>query len=113
MRVLNRDLPSPIRDIDLSTLLSPNYGGFLKGSLTFPFKLYAIVRELAGQMAEVSAVDLASALAEPAAQGPLHRAAGSSATSRRSSPTRTAATTSGCSSASSTSPPPTSTRPSA
>ena len=25
MRVLNRDLPSPIRDIDLSTLLSPNY----------------------------------------------------------------------------------------
>ena len=63
MRVLNRDLPSPIRDIDLSTLLSPNYGGFLKGSLTFPFKLYAVVKELAGQMAEVSAVDLAGALA--------------------------------------------------
>ena len=63
MRVLNRDLPSPIRDIDLATLLSPNYSGFLKGSLNLPFKLYGIVRELAGQMAEVSAVDLASALA--------------------------------------------------
>ena len=30
MRVLNRDLPSPIRDIDLGTLLRPNYAGFLK-----------------------------------------------------------------------------------
>ena len=28
MRVLNRELPSPIRDIDLGTLLRPNYGGF-------------------------------------------------------------------------------------
>ena len=30
MRVLNRDLPSPLRDIDLGTLLRPNYRGFLK-----------------------------------------------------------------------------------
>ncbi len=63
MRVLNRDLPSPIRDIDLATLLTPNYRGFVKGSLTFPFKLYALLRELATHVGEVSAVDLATGLA--------------------------------------------------
>jgi NTE family protein len=69
MRVLNRDLPSPIRDIDLGTLLSPNYRGFLKGSLTFPFKLVAVLRELAGQIGEVSAVDLATGLAAALPKG--------------------------------------------
>src|SRR5438105_12144734 len=28
MRVLNHELPSPLRDISLGTLLQPNYGGF-------------------------------------------------------------------------------------
>src|SRR5919198_1193665 len=32
MRVLNRELPSPLRDISLSTVLQPNYGGFLRKS---------------------------------------------------------------------------------
>ena len=113
MRVLNRDLPSPIRDIDLATLLTPNYRGFVKGSLTFPFKLYALLRELATHVGEVSAVDLATGLADRCCRRASTPGAGSSATSRRCSPTRTAATTSACSSASSTSPPPTSTRPSA
>ncbi len=62
MRVLNRDLPSPIRDIDLATLLKPNYGGFLKSSLTLPLKLLGALRELAENLGEVSAVDLATAL---------------------------------------------------
>src|SRR4029453_16014649 len=38
MRVLNRDLASPLRDIDLGTLLRPNYAGWLKRGATFPFK---------------------------------------------------------------------------
>jgi NTE family protein len=63
MRVLNRDLASPIRDIDLGTLLSPNYIGFLRGSLTFPFKLLSVARETVGQLGEVSAVDLVMGLA--------------------------------------------------
>ena len=63
MRVLNRDLPSPIRDIDLSTLLSPNYTGFVKGSLTLPLKLFSVVRETLSQLGEVSAVDVAMGLA--------------------------------------------------
>jgi NTE family protein len=58
MRVLNRDLPSPIRDIDLGTLLSPNYKGFIKGSLTLPFKVVSVLREAITEIGEVSAVDL-------------------------------------------------------
>ncbi len=69
MRVLNKDLPSPIRDIDLGTLLKPNYRGFIKGGLTFPFKLVAVVRELASQLGEVSAVDLATGLASALPKG--------------------------------------------
>ena len=62
MRVLNRDLPSPIRDIDLGTLLQPNIGGFVKGSLTLPFKLVSVIRETASQLGEVSAVDFVTGL---------------------------------------------------
>jgi len=69
MRVLNRDLPSPIRDIDLSTLLSPNYAGFIRGSLTFPFKLISVLRETVGQLGEVSAVDIVMGLAAAAPTG--------------------------------------------
>ncbi len=63
MRVLNRDLTSPLRDIDLRTLLQPNYRGFLNSSVTFPLKLVRILRGLADNIGEVSAVDLATALA--------------------------------------------------
>ncbi len=69
MRVLNRDLPSPIRDIDLSTLLQPNWSGYLKGSLTFPFKLASVVRETLSQLGEVSAVDLVTGLAAALPKG--------------------------------------------
>ena len=62
MRVLNRDLPSPIRDIDLGTLLKPNYRGFITGSLTFPLKLLGAIREVVENLGEISAVDIAIAL---------------------------------------------------
>jgi NTE family protein len=62
MRVLNRDLPSPLRDIDLRTLLRPNYLGYLQRGITFPFRLLGVLRELAQNIREVSAVDVATAL---------------------------------------------------
>ena len=61
MRVLNSDLRSPIPDIDLSMLLRPNYGGFIRSSLTLPLKVAAIVREVFEK--ESSIVDLATGLA--------------------------------------------------
>src|SRR3989442_7601906 len=45
MRVLNPRLPSPLRDISLSTLLQPNFRGFLGKSLTFPLRAIGVARE--------------------------------------------------------------------
>lgn len=63
MRVLNRRLPSPIRDIDQSTLLRLNYGGIVRKSLAFPFRLLGVARELVANLGETSAVDVVSGLA--------------------------------------------------
>jgi predicted acylesterase/phospholipase RssA len=63
MRVVNAELPSPIREISVSTLLRPNYRGFLQKSLTFPLRLAGVTRELVTHIGEVSAVDLVSGLA--------------------------------------------------
>jgi NTE family protein len=62
MRVLNRDLRSPLRDIDLGTLLRPNYRGFLQKSLTVPLRVVGVVRELLENVREISALDIASGL---------------------------------------------------
>ena len=63
MRVLNPQLPSPLRDISLSVLLKPNYRGFLAKSVTFPFKLAGLARELVANARDVSVMDLAMGLA--------------------------------------------------
>ncbi len=62
MRVLNPELPSPIRDISLSVLLKPNYRGFLGKSLTFPLKLAGLARQIVENAREVSVMDLAMGL---------------------------------------------------
>jgi NTE family protein len=62
MRVLNPSLPSPIRDIRLSTLLQPNIRGFLGKSVTLPLRIAGIARELAGSIGEISAVDVITGL---------------------------------------------------
>jgi predicted acylesterase/phospholipase RssA len=63
MRVINQELPSPLSDISLGTLLRPNYGGFLRKSLTFPLRAAGVVREMLGHLSELSAVDVAAGLA--------------------------------------------------
>jgi len=63
MRVINRDLPSPLSDIDLGTLLHPNYGGILRKSLTFPLRVAGVAREVLAHLGEVSAVDVVNGLA--------------------------------------------------
>src|SRR6266511_3514431 len=46
MRVLNRRLPSPIKDLDQGTLLKPNYRGFASNAALFPLRLLGAAREL-------------------------------------------------------------------
>jgi len=62
MRVLNPSLPSPIRDIRLSTLLQPNIRGFLGKSVTLPFRVAGLARDLALSIGEISAVDVVTGL---------------------------------------------------
>ena len=64
MRVLNRKLPSPIRDLDLGTLLRPNYRGFVNRSLLLPLRMAGLGRTLLGRLGEVSPLDVATGLAE-------------------------------------------------
>jgi NTE family protein len=63
MRVMNRRLPSPIGDLDLGTLLRPNYRGFLQRALVLPFRMLGLGRELVGNLNEVSFVDLVTGFA--------------------------------------------------
>jgi len=58
MRVLNRDLASPLRDIDLKMLLRPNYKGIITRGAQFPFRMAGLARSLVGNLGETSAVDL-------------------------------------------------------
>jgi NTE family protein len=64
MRVLNRKLPSPIRELDLATLLSPNYRGFLHSSLLLPVRLAGLAQTLLSRLGEASPLDIATGLAE-------------------------------------------------
>jgi NTE family protein len=63
MRVINRELPSPLSAISLGTLLNPNYGGFVRKSLTFPLRVAGVAREILGHLGEISAVDVVNGLA--------------------------------------------------
>jgi predicted acylesterase/phospholipase RssA len=61
--VINNELPSPLSDISLGMLLQPNYGGFVRKSLTFPLRVAGVARGLLGHLREVSAVDIVNGLA--------------------------------------------------
>jgi NTE family protein len=63
MRVINNDLPSPLSHISLGTLLQPNYGGFVRKSLTFPLRVAGVARGLLSHLNEISAVDVVNGVA--------------------------------------------------
>ena len=69
MRVVNRQVPTPFRDIDLGTLLRPNFVEFARSGVTLPFKLARIARGLVGQLGSISAMDVVLGLAEALPSG--------------------------------------------
>jgi predicted acylesterase/phospholipase RssA len=75
MRVLNRKLPSPIRALDLGTLLRPNYRGFLHSGMLLPVRLAGLAQTLVSRFAEASPLDVATGLAENMPSG-LYTGAG-------------------------------------
>jgi NTE family protein len=69
MRVVNRQVPTPFRDIDVGTLLRPNVAEFARSGVMLPFKLARIARGLVGQLGSISAMDVVLGLAEALPSG--------------------------------------------
>ena len=64
MRVVNQQVPTPFRDIDLGTLLRPNYLDFAKSAALLPLRVAGIARTLASNLRSVSMMDIVVGLAE-------------------------------------------------
>src|SRR3712207_4168310 len=65
MRVVNQQVPTPFRDIDVGTLLRPNVLEYARSALTRPFKAIDTSRErAAGGLNAASWMDVALGLAE-------------------------------------------------
>jgi len=69
MRVVVRQAPVPFRDIDVGTLMRPNWREMLVGSATMPIKLLGLAKELATHMGSVTAMDVVFGLAETLPSG--------------------------------------------
>jgi predicted acylesterase/phospholipase RssA len=63
-RIVNKQVPTPFRDVDLGALLRPNYADFAARSLLMPLRLVGLARSLAGRWREVSVMDVVTGLAE-------------------------------------------------
>ena len=64
MRVVNRQGPTPFRDIDLNQLLRPNLIEFARKGIGMPARLLGVARQLAPQLGSISVMDVALGLAE-------------------------------------------------
>jgi NTE family protein len=69
MRVVNQQVPTPFRDVDVGTLLRPNLLEFAWKGLRLPFQTVNLVRTFAGQLGQISAMDIVLGLAEALPSG--------------------------------------------
>jgi NTE family protein len=75
MRVVNRNVPSPLRDIDVGTLLRLDVAELARKGIALPWNLAKLGRELVGQLGAISAMDVVLGLAEALPSG-LYSGAG-------------------------------------
>lgn len=64
MRVANNQVPTAIRDVDLGTLMRPNYVEFAKSAALLPLRMVGLGRTLLTEPGTVSIMDLLVGLAE-------------------------------------------------
>ncbi len=64
MRVVNRQVPTAFRDVDVGQLLRPNMLEFASSAVKLPFRTLGLVRSFAGQLGQISAMDVILELAE-------------------------------------------------
>ncbi len=69
MRVIVQQGPTPFPDANVGSLLRPNYGEFVRRGLMLPFRLVQLVRSLAGDIGQITAVDIVLGLAEALPSG--------------------------------------------
>jgi NTE family protein len=69
MRVVNQQVPTPFRDVDVGTLLRPNLLEFAWKGLRLPIHAANLVRTFAGQLGQISAMDIVLGLAEALPSG--------------------------------------------
>ncbi|MFN8204725.1 MAG: patatin-like phospholipase family protein [Solirubrobacteraceae bacterium] len=64
MRVVNQQVPTPFRDIDVGTVLQPNLLSWARKGALLPLRMVSVLRQLAGQLGSVSVMDLLLGLGE-------------------------------------------------
>lgn len=64
MRVIDKETPTPFRDVDLGTLLKPNYRDWLLRAVLLPLRLAGITRTVLTNRGQVSLMDVLTGLAE-------------------------------------------------
>src|ERR1700733_13380005 len=64
MRVIVQQVPTPFPDARVSSLLKPNYKEFVTRGALFPLRLVQVLRTLARDVGQISAVDIVLGLAE-------------------------------------------------
>src|SRR3954470_18419723 len=64
MRVVNQQSPTPFRDINMGTVLSPTYGAWIKAAAVMPLRVAGLVRRLAENPRAISIMDIVFGLAE-------------------------------------------------
>ncbi len=64
MRVVNRQVPTPFRDIDIGQLLRPNILEFAKKGALLPWRAIRVAREMGPRLGQISLMDVALGLAE-------------------------------------------------
>ena len=69
MRVVNQQVPTPFRDINLGTLMSPNYLEWAKSGALLPLRVLGLARTLATNARSTSLMDLFVGLAETLPSG--------------------------------------------
>ena len=69
MRVIVQQVPTPFADARVNSLLRPNYAEFVAKGLLLPWNLLRLVRTLARDLGQLTAVDLVAGLAETLPSG--------------------------------------------
>src|SRR3954467_2255629 len=69
MRIVNDQVPTPFRDINLDMLLRPNYREYVVKAVQLPLHLMGVARSLRRRRGSVSTFDLAMAIADALPSG--------------------------------------------